>query len=300
MFDSRSIILFIVLVPLSGSGQVNQGSVPGVDERPLAGEMVLIPGGNFRMRDLNGDGRRGHRVTVRTFRLGMHEVTVGQFRRFVEATGYRTDAERNENGAQGCYVYTGDGWDWTGDASWRNPGFSVEDNHPAVCVSWNDAQAFIAWLAEQTGNTYRLPSEAEWEYAVRARSTTEYHFGNDESQLCQYANHADISTDFDWRNTACSDGVGMRTAEVGRYQPNSFGLYDMHGNVWEWMEDCWNEYYNSAPSDGSAWMHGDCGFRVIRGGSWSRSPRYLRSATRYSSTRSFRNDFLGFRLAQDP
>ena len=120
--------------------------------------------------------------------------------------------------------------------------------HPAVCVSWNDAEAFIAWLAAQTGKTYRLPTEAEWEYAARAGSTTKYHFGNSESQLCRYGNHADSSTDFSWRNKACSDGVGKRTATVGRYQPNSYGLYDVHGNVWEWVADCWNDSYAGAPS----------------------------------------------------
>ena len=110
-------------------------------------------------------------------------------------------------------------------------------------MSWNDAQAFIAWLSEQTGESCRLPSEAEWEYAARAGTTTKYHFGNSESQLCRYGNHADTSTDLSWRNETCSDGVSKRTATVGDYQPNSYGLYDMHGNVWEWVQDCWNDSY---------------------------------------------------------
>ena len=123
--------------------------------RQLAGEMVSIPGGTFRMGDLSGEGedteKPVHSVTVPAFRMGKHEVTVGQFRRFVEATGYRTDAERNADGNAGCRTYTGDSWSWTSGRSWRNPGFSVGDDHPAVCVSWNDAEAFVEWLAAQTG-----------------------------------------------------------------------------------------------------------------------------------------------------
>ena len=187
----------------------------------------------------------------------------------MEATGYRTDAERNADGNAGCFSNkSGDEWDWVSGRSWRNPGFSVGDDHPAVCVSWNDAEAFIQWLGAQTGKAFRLPTEAEWEYAARAGSTTKYHFGNSESQLCRYANHADTSTDLDWRNKSCSDGVGKRTATVGRYQPNAFGLYDMHGNVYEWVQDCWNDSYVGAPTDGRAWTSGDCSQRVIRGGSW--------------------------------
>ena len=272
-------------------------------QRRIAGEMVSIPGGSFRMGDLSGDGRDWekpvHSVTVPAFSMGKYEVTVGQFRRFVEATGYRTEAERNTDGNQGCSIYAGEGWEYTAGTSWRNPGFSVGDKHPVVCVSWDDAQAFVKWLNGEAGGDFRLPSESEWEYAVRAGSSTKYHFGNDESQLCRYGNHADSGTDFDWKNESCSDGVGKRTAEVGRYQPNSFGLYDMHGNVWEWVEDCWNDSYAGAPSDGSAWTSGDCSLRVVRGGSWLFEPWYLRSALRSWFIRSFRFANLGFRLAQD-
>ena len=271
--------------------------------RELTGEMVSIPGGTFRMGDLSGDGdddeKPVHSVTVPAFKLGKYEVTVGQFRRFVEATGYRTDAERNADGNEGCYSDTGNGWGWTSGSSWRNPGFSVGDDQPVVCVSWNDAQAFIEWLTAQTGEAFRLPTEAEWEYAARAGSSTKYHYGDGESQLCRYANHADTSTDFDWRNKSCSDGVGKRTAAVGRYQPIAFGLYDVHGNVWEWVQDCKSETYRGAPTNGRAWTSGDCSRRVARGGAWFNSPRDLRSANRGWGTRLLRIDFFGFRLAQD-
>ena len=252
----------------SGDGEEMEKQADS-DAQQYAGEMMAIPAGTFRMGDLSGDGydseKPVHSVTVPAFNMGRYEVTVGQFRRFVEATGYRTEAERNTDGNQGCTVSTGGGWESTAGTSWRNPGFSVGDNHPVVCVSWNDAEAFVKWLNGKAGGDFRLPTEAEWEYAVRAGSSTKYHFGNNESQLCRYGNHADSGTDFGWKNESCSDGVGKRTAEVGRYQPNSFGLYDMHGNVSEWVEDCWNDSYAGAPSDGRAWTQGDCSQRVIRG-----------------------------------
>ena len=268
--------------------------------RAAVGELVDIPGGTFRMGGRGDDDEKPeHTVTVSAFRLGKYEVTVGQFRRFVEATEYSTEAERNVDGEEGCVVYTGDGWKWRRGYSWRNPGYSVVDDHPVVCVSWNDAQAFIAWLTEQTGDSYRLPSEAEWEYAVRTGSTKKYHFGNSKSQLCSYANHADSSTDYSGRNKSCSDGVGERTATVGRYLPNEFGLYDMHGNAWEWVQDCWNENYRGAPSNNRAWTGGDCNRGVLRGGSWGHAPEHLRSAARGRAVRSSRDDTIGFRLAQD-
>ena len=300
---TRHLALVVVLAALSGCGQVKQRESTGVGEIAVAGEMVLIPGGTFRMGDMSEDGgdaeKPVHSVTVPAFSMGKYEVTVGQFRRFVEATGYRTDAERNADGYQGCAAYTGVRWEYTAGTSWRNPGFPVGDKHPVVCVTWNDVQAFMKWLAAQIGSNYRLPTEAEWEYAVRAGSSTKYHFGNDESQLCRHANHADSGTNLDWKNETCSDGVGNRTAEVGRYQPNSFGLYDMHGNVREWVQDCWNDSYAGAPTDGRAWTVGDCGRRVIRGGSWISLPWDLRSAGRVWSPRSGCYDFIGFRLAQD-
>ena len=168
-------------------------------------------------------------------------------------------------------------------------------------VSWDDAQSFIAWLNARTGGNYRLPTEAEWEYAARAGSTMKYHFGNDVSQLCHYANHNDSSTFLPWRNETCSDGV-IWIAEVGRYRPNAFGLYDMHGNVSEWVQDCWNDSYAGAPKDGSAWTSGNCSYRVIRGGSWDDAPRRLPSAFRFGGSRTSRADYfpdVGFRLAHD-
>ena len=272
--------------------------------KQLVGEMVDIPGGTFRMGDLDGSvfWKPVRSVTVAAFRMGKYEVTVGQFRRFVDATGYRTDVRRDAGDRGDCWVevsgFWGPRWERSTDHNWQNPGYAVDETHPAVCVSRYDAQAFTEWLSTETDMSFRLPTEAEWEYAARAGSTTKYHFGNSESQMCRYDNHADSSTDFDSRNESCSDGVSKRTALVGSYQPNSFGLHDMHGNVSEWVQDCWNDSYSGAPTDGSAWMQGECDYHVYRGGSW----RYgaTSSAFRYRSSPSISRDSTrGFRLAQD-
>ena len=246
-------------------------------ERKYAGEMVNIPGGTFRMGDLSGEGDDDelpvHTVTVPAFRMGKYEATFSQW--------------------DSCVVDGGCGGYYPDDEGWGR------GNRPVINVSWDDAQLFIDWLNDKTGGKFRLPTEAEWEYAARAGSTTKYHFGNSESQLCRYANHADDSTDYSDRNRACSDSVGKRTAVVGRYLPNSYGLYDVHGNVWEWVQDCWNDSYVGAPSDGRAWTSGDCDKRVRRGSAWSLKPRNVRSAIRSKSNHSTRGSLIGFRLAQD-
>ena len=238
-------------------------------------EMVLIPAGSFRMGDLSGGGastaKPVHRVEVKAFALGKTEVTFAEYDAFARATNRELPSDN--------------GWG--------------RGTHPVINVSWNDATAYVEWLSKKTGKSYRLPGESEWEYAARAGSTTKYSFGNSERELCRYANHADTSTDYDWRNESCSDGVGKQTAPVGSYEMNAFGLHDMHGNVWEWTQDCWNGSYSGAPSDGEAWTRGDCDRRVLRGGSWSGVPGNLRSAFRYWSTASIRNDGSGFRVAQD-
>ena len=237
------------VIPVAGSSFRDRLSSGG--EGP---EMVVIPAGRFRMGDLAGardnDEKPVHEVVIaRPFAVSKYEVTFEDYDKFTYPN--KVDDE---------------GWG--------------RGRRPIINISWDDAMEYAAWLSAQTGNRYRLPTEAEWEYAARAGSNTKYHFGNNEAQLCQYGNHADTSTDYEWRNTACSDGVGKGTAEVGRYRPNAFGLYDMHGNVHEWVQDCWNKSYAGAPRDGNAWTSGDCSQRVVRGGSWFYTPWLLRSALR--------------------
>ena len=238
-------------------------------------EMVLIPAGSFRMGDLSGggasDAKPVHRVEVKAFALGKTEVTFAEYDAFARATNRELPSDN--------------GWG--------------RGTHPVINVSWNDATAYVEWLSKKTGKSYRLPGESEWEYAARAGSTTKYSFGNSERELCRYANHADTSTDYDWRNESCSDGVGKQTAPVGSYEMNAFGLHDMDGNVWEWTQDCWNGSYSGAPSDGEAWTRGDCDRRVLRGGSWYNGPGGLRSAIRLRFPASNRFTDNGFRVAQD-
>ena len=235
-------------------------------ERDYAGEMVDIPGGTFRMGDLSGEGdsdeRPVHSVTVPAFKMGKFEVTFAQWDTCV-ADG-------------GCGGYTPD------DGGWGR------GNRPVIAVSWDDIQGFIDWLNDKTGGSFRLPTEAEWEYAARAGSTTKYSWGNRIGS-----------------NRANCDGCGSRwdddrTAPVGSFSANAWGLHDMHGNVWEWVQDCWNGSYKGAPTDGSAWTNGDCSGRVFRGGSRGNKPWSLRSANRSGFSRSYGVNPVGFRLAQDP
>ena len=144
-----------------------------------------------------------------------------------------------------------------------------------------------------------MPSESEWEYVARAGTATKYSFGDSASELCGHGNGADLSTGYKWRNKSCTDGYGERTSPVGSFAPNGFGLYDMHGNVWEWVEDCWHGSYKDAPSDGSSWTSGeDCSKRVLRGGSWYFKPWFLRAANRNRNTTVYRYYINGFRIAR--
>ena len=157
-------------------------------------------------------------------------------------------------------------------------------SRPVINVSWDDIQPYLRWLSKVTGKPYRLLSEAEWEYAARAGSQTAYSFGDDEKELGRYA----------W----FGENSHWVTHPVGEKLPNAFGLYDMHGNVWEWTQDCWNMNYNGAPTDGSAWTRGDCSLRVVRGGAWNGSPRFLRAAYRLRVTAASRDNSGGFRVAR--
>ena len=247
------------------------------------------------------DREQQHAVTVvEPFAFGRCEVTVGEFRQFVEETDYRTDAEKGG----GCRVFDSEKAEWlqVKDTNWRTPGFGQSENHPVTCVSHNDALAYIAWLNQRSGATYRLPSEAEWEYAARAGSVTERFWGEEADKACDFANvHDEVSkaenTGFDWTHHKCRDGYAQ-TAPVGAYRPNAIGLYDILGNVWEWTQDCWNASYKGAPADGSAWEAGNCVVRVVRGGSWFINPQLVRSASRFRFTADDASFNLGFRLAR--
>jgi len=263
---------------------------------PSCPEMVVIPAGEFLMGSPPGQGgeqtRPQRRVRVERFALGRYEVTRAQYAAFVAATG---------RDANGCFV--GDrGMDYSDRASWRSPGYPQTNDHSAVCVSWDDARAYVRWLSRETGVSYRLPSEAEWEYAARGRTSTLSYWGNDWSEQCTHANGADAAATQRFGTPLaepCNDGRAF-TAPVGAFTANAFGLYDVLGNVTEWVEDCRHDSYQGAPSDGRAWTTGgDCDFRGARGGSWRSSRFDLRSATRGFPGDIVRNDDAGFRVARN-
>jgi formylglycine-generating enzyme required for sulfatase activity len=213
-----------------------------------------------------------HAVEIRPFALGRREVTRGEFARFVAETGYQTVAEKG----RGCWADK--------NLNWRKPGFDQDDRHPVVCITWEDASKYTAWLSEKTGQPYRLPTEAEWEYAGRAGSLTAYFWGDSPDDAGLYA----------WY----SKNSGVQTHPVGRKRPNAFGLQDLAGNVWEWTADCWHDNYQGAPADGTAWEAENCDRRVVRGGSWKYDPQLLRSANRIRIAPDGANLNLGFRLAR--
>jgi formylglycine-generating enzyme required for sulfatase activity len=209
----------------------------------LSGPMARIGAGELHMGDSIGEGepdeKPTHVVRIKAFQIGRFEVTRAQFRRFANQTGYRTDAEHDLN-ASGCRTLDpGTGrWSYRTGVSWRSPGFEQTDEHPVVCVSWNDAQAYIHWLNSETGKHFRLASEAEWEYAARAGSAARYPWGMESNVACRFANGADQTNwpglKMKWKAPLpCRDGF-FNTAPVGSYQPNDWGLSDLIGNVSEW------------------------------------------------------------------
>ncbi len=263
--------------------------------------LVVVPAGEFMMGSAESEeGHQSrespqHRVRIsEPFAVMEAEVTLGAFARFVQETGYKA--------GEGCFVFSGKGWQIDGKRSWRDPGFEQRPDHPVVCVDWNGATAFAAWLSKRTGQAYRLLTEAEWEYAARAGSTSRYYFGNKSSDLCRYANVADLSAKKvypDFAIAECDDGY-VHTSPVKHYLPNGFGLYDMHGNALEWTQDCWHDNYQGAPEDGSKPWEVDCSNdrRVLRGGGWNYLPVNARSAFRVRYTPDIRYNYFGFRLAR--
>ena len=288
-------------------------------------EMVLIPAGDFMMgskesaeetaaffNKMYGDNtvtagmfedeHPQHHVRItRRFYLGTYNVTRGQFRQFVNETGFRTDAEKPDK--PGAF-----GWDpenkyvrFNAKFSWRDGGFAQTDDHPVVNVSWNNALAFCKWLSSKDGKTYRLPTEAEWEYACRAGTTTRYHSGDDPETLATVDNVADAALKAEYPDLEiainANDGYAL-TAPVGKFKPNPFGLYDMHGNARQWCADCWQiDYYRESPvNDPKGPSTGN--LRVYRGGSWRNFPYEARSVSRFASKPDSRDDSTGFRVAR--
>jgi len=292
-------------------------------------EMVIIPAGKFMMGSpLSEKGRYRdespqHLVNIgKPFSLGLKEVTVSEFAKFIQSTNYETEAEKQQSSQRkeselGIWVYDDINWqhDHKGDIS--------KPNFPAVHVSWYDAKEYVKWLSNQTGYNYRLPSEAEFEYANRANTNTRYWWGNDPPQQLvgniKGQGDQNLTPDYLWQTTEdehrhanydgntlfsftnYGDGFGG-LAPVGSFSTNNFGLHDTAGNVWEWVEDCWHPNYVNAPTDRSAWIdeeNVDCDVRIARGGSWYCYPRHVRSANRFPVVISNRGMYVGFRVARE-
>ena len=268
---------------------------------PGAPQMVVIPGGTFRMGADRAEPMRGgearslgpvRTVTVRSFALGRTEVTNAEFAAFVSASGYRP--------ASAC------GGSEVGRSApardWRDPGYgrAPRGDEPVVCVSWRDATAYAAWLSQTTGQRYRLPSEAEWEYAARAGSTDTWPWGARDSDICRYANMANPTQDDTGAapENVCDDDI-VGVAPVARYAADRFGVHDMLGNVWEWVADCSIIPYPALPVDGRAIDATPCEKRAVRGGSWrSRLSRH-RPEFRGRDPETLQSQIFGFRVARD-
>jgi formylglycine-generating enzyme required for sulfatase activity/serine/threonine protein kinase len=282
--------------------------VPKVDglqsmKNSIGMTLKRIPAGMFLMGSPEWEGDTDehpqHEVRItRPFYLGVTEVTRGQFRLFLDETGYKTEAEKDGNGGYG-WNEEGKKFEWNPRFTWQNPGFEQTDEHPVVNVSWNDAQEFTTWLSQKEGKTYRLPTEAEWEYACRAGTKTAHFSGDDAETLAAFGNIADGTAKAKYPELptiAARDGY-IYTAPVGRFRTNAFGLYDTHGNVWEWCQDVYDEeYYKRSPVDDPPGPLGSS-LRVHRGGSWCDRPRYCRSADRGGNGPAHRASGVGFRLA---
>jgi formylglycine-generating enzyme required for sulfatase activity len=288
---ARNAAELAALIPTSGSPVADASGVLRdrfLDGSGVGPELVLIPTGRFEMGSseierataMKSGSQKAwlaretpqHWVSIAySFALARHPVTVGQWRQFARATG----------------------WESMSDTDWNAPGFVQTDEHPVVAVSWNDVQKYLSWLTAKTGQLYRLPSEAEWEYACRAGTHTAFSFGEDIS-----TERANYDGNFTYNNGVKGE-FRQGTTRVDAFQPNPWGLFDMHGNVWEWTQDVVHENYEGAPSDGSAWEQGgDPARRVLRGGSWLYQPRYLRSALRNGYSAVLANDIVGFRVAR--
>ena len=256
----------------AGGNRIKEGR-----DCPLCPVMVRVPAGTLV---LGGEQRlpgfRRHegplqKVTIsRAFWIGRAEITQLEFAGFLEKTGHKP--------VRGCVI----GAQWRRDASFQNPGLKAGPDHPAVCINWRDAQAYVRWLSTLTSRTYRLPSESDWEFAARGGNPRNFNWG-DEIRI----------------SNANFGLVHGGTTAVARYKPYAFGLFDTSGNVWEWVQDCWASDIRSRPADGKPYLASPCQARVIRGGGWHNSARYLRSASRWSNPAAAGGNGVGFRVLRD-
>ncbi|MGH8025653.1 MAG: SUMF1/EgtB/PvdO family nonheme iron enzyme, partial [Pseudoxanthomonas sp.] len=275
-----------------------------------APEMIVVPHGGFRMGATENElgsaesEKPAHYVRFdRGFAMSRRAITVGEFRRFVQATRYRPRATRRGHSVvyderSGNFARRS-GVDWQSDYA----GARAADSLPVLHISVRDAEAYAAWLSVQTGRSYRLPSEAEFEYALRAGSQGRYPWGDEGIPSVRFGNLTggnDVSpSGRHWNNAFVSYGDGYwGPAPGGSYLPNAFGLYDLGSNVSEWVSDCWHASYRRAPADGASWFNPGCRSRVVRGGSWTSSPAQARAAWRSASDSDMTSARVGFRVVR--
>ena len=329
-------LAFVAILYLAVAASAEELAKPDVKAiaNSIGMKLVLVPAGEFQMgraetrEELRktfpqyGKSRDGanrleladevpqHKVRItKAFYLGQNEVTVGQFRRFVDS-GYRPESIADGTGGYGYdpdrNVLPNEGEAFGGrdpKYSWLNPGFKQGEDHPVTNVTWNDAVAMCKWLTEEEGTKYRLPTEAEWEYACRAGTETLYHNGNDVEALTKVGNLYDADTVKNWpqwKEYAVKGHDGYEfTSPVGKFAPNAFGLYDMHGNVWEWCNDYHDDnYYAKSPVDDPKGPT-EGSVRIRRGGSWHTWPLYVRSSFRNINTARTRYTLVGMRLVRE-
>lgn len=311
------------LVCVIGFAQADGRGFPSSLTNVIGMELVRIPAGEFLMGGVESaeallkafpsekrppeyfaDEYPQHRVQItHAFWLGRFDVTVGQFRQFVSETGYVTEAEADGEGGWGYSPATRRIEGRNPRYSWRYTGYAQSDHHPVVNVSYNDAQAFLAWLSRRDGRSYRLPTEAEWEYANRAGQQMRYSNSNDSGDIPKFARALDLSRHHEFGHVQeleidANDPTAF-PIPVGNLEPNGFGLYDMNGNVWQWVSDWYSDtYYAESPQkDPPGPASGDR--KVRRGGAWNSFPIWLRSSFRNWNTPNSRCANLGFRVAAD-
>lgn len=312
-------IILTVLSAAAALGGLSNPAAPArfdIQDCPSCPTMVVLEGGKATIGSPPGEtGRYANevpqqQVEVAPFAIGTIEVTRRQYAEFVASTSYASQG--------GCYT-PGDLNDWASDldpkASWRDPGFQQTEDHPVVCVSWFDAQAYAEWLSKKTGHHYRLPTEIEWEYAARGGTASAYFWGEDIKHGCSYMNGGDTSLakglpkfaekTHEYFRTGvqksvlvpCEDGH-IFTSAAGSFPPNAFGLFDVTGNAWEWAQDC-GDGTPPAADGGPSGSAGECKRRRTRGGSWNDWPVDLRSAVKKRLEPSFRRNDTGFRVVRE-
>ena len=312
---TRSLVPAALAASLVAAVSPSRSAPETFQDCPDCPRMIALPDGSSVIGSPADEPERHqteplqHTERIAAFAVSETEVTRGQFAAFV--------ADTKREMPVGCYTH-GDGMDTTSDldaaASWRAPRFEQSDDHPVVCVTWEDASDYAAWLSRKTGQTYRLPSDAEWEYAARAGTTSAYFWGADADRGCDWMNGGDPSLSRAlplWpravardkaagvpgaRMLECDDGSAF-TSAARHYKPNAFGIYDVAGNVWEWVDAC--REYAPSTDGGTAGSSSDrCSLRGVRGGSWDDWPLELRSADRHKTAPDTRRNDVGFRIAR--